>query len=242
MADLHGQADYILNQSEFSRTGAERYLGPSSAASEICFNPVDTKVFSPAETALPQEPWQILAAGTSMALYRTQSALDTLRVLLARGRPAHLTIAGEFRWKDGAAQARKAMEGIREHVTVLPPFRQSEAPDIYWRSHILLHTKYNDPCPTVPIEAMSCGVPVVGTRSGGMPELVSRESGLLVPAPQSWMRDFAGDPDNLADAVEHIMDNHTAMSRAAREHAVRTFDVDRWLARHEAVFRNLLDS
>jgi glycosyltransferase involved in cell wall biosynthesis len=205
-------------------------------------NPVDTKMFSPAENPLPHEPWQILAAGTSHALYRTQSALDTLRVLLARGRPAHLTIAGEFRWKDEAVQVRRAMEGIREHVTLLPPFQQSEAPEIYRRAHVLLHTKFNDPCPTVPIEAMSCGIPVVGTHSGGMPELVSRESGILAPVPQSWTRDLAGDPADLADAVERIMDNHAAMSRAAREHAVRTFDVDRWLARHEAVFRNLLAS
>lgn len=242
MAGLRGQADYIFNQSEFSRTGAERYLGRSDAPSEICLNPVDTKMFSPAENPLPHEPWQILAAGTSHALYRTQSALDTLRVLLARGRPAHLTIAGEFRWKDEAVQVRRAMEGIREHVTLLPPFQQSEAPEIYRRAHVLLHTKFNDPCPTVPIEAMSCGIPVVGTHSGGMPELVSRESGILAPVPQSWTRDLAGDPADLADAVERIMDNHAAMSRAAREHAVRTFDVDRWLARHEAVFRNLLAS
>lgn len=242
MAALRGQADYILNQSEFSRVSAERYLGRSEAPSEICFNPVDTKAFSPAGVPLPREPWQILAAGTSLAFYRTRSALDTLRILLARGRPARLTIAGEFRWKGGDAQVRRAMEGIREHVTLLPPFRQSEAPEIYRRSHVLLHTKFNDPCPTVPIEAMACGVPVVGTHSGGMPELVSRECGILAPVPRSWTRDLAGDPAALADAVERAMDDHPAMSRAAREHAVRTFDRDIWLARHEAVFRSLLAS
>ncbi|MEI6279155.1 MAG: glycosyltransferase, partial [Verrucomicrobiae bacterium] len=97
-------------------------------------------------------------------------------------------------------------------------------------------------CPTVPIEAMACGLPVVGTHSGGMPELVSGESGILVPIPQSWTQDLAGDPGDLADAVERIMENHAAMSRAAREHAVRTFDGERWLARHETVFWQLLDS
>ncbi|MFZ4775373.1 MAG: glycosyltransferase family 4 protein [Terrimicrobiaceae bacterium] len=242
MAALRAQADFILNQSEFSRVGAERYLGPSAAPSEICLNPVDTGIFTPTKSPLSQEPWEILAAGTSHALYRTQSALDTLRLLLKRGRPARLTIAGEFRWKNAAAEVRQAMEGIREHVTILPPFRQSEAPGIYRRAHVLLHTKYNDPCPTVPIEAMSCGLPVAGTHSGGMPELVSRESGILVPVPQSWTRDLAGEPADLADAVEGIMQNHAAMSRAAREHAVRTFDVGRWLARHEAVFRQVLTS
>lgn len=242
MAGLRAQADYIFNQSEFSRLSAERYLGPSGAPSEICLNPVDTRTFFPAEAALPREPWQILAAGTSHAIYRTKSVLDTLRALLNRGHKVHLTIAGEFRWRNAAAQVDREMEGIRDHVTILPPFRQSEAPDIYRRAHVLLHTKFNDPCPTVPIEALACGVPVVGTRSGGLPELVPNAAGVLVPVRQSWMEDMAGDPSALADGVEQIMENRPAMSQAARDHAVRTFDVNGWIERHAAVFQNLLTS
>lgn len=242
MAELRSQADYIFNQSEFSRISAERYLGPSSAPSEICLNPVDTEMFTPAENPLAQDTWQILAAGTSHALYRTQSALDTLRELLARGRRVHLTLAGEFRWQGAESDVRRIMEGLRDHVTILLPFRQSEATAIYRAAHVLLHTKFNDPCPTVPIEAMSCGVPVVGTHSGGMPELVPAAAGILVPVRQSWTEDLAGEPADLADAIERIMENHAVMSRAAREHAVRTFDVGRWLERHTAVFHTLLDS
>lgn len=238
MAGLRAQADYIFNQSEFSRASAERYLGPSAAPSEICFNPVDPQLFSPTVSPLPVEPWRILAAGTSHAWYRTKSALDTLRVLIARGRPAHLTIAGEFRWRGAERQVREAIaDGLAGHVTILPPFRQSEAPAIYRNAHVLLHTKFNDPCPTVPIEAMSCGVPVVGIDSGGMPELVSPEAGVLVPVACSWTEDLAGDPADLADAVERVMNRHPEMSRSAREHAVRTFDVAHWLGRHEEVFR-----
>ncbi|MBE2205388.1 MAG: glycosyltransferase family 4 protein [Chthoniobacterales bacterium] len=242
MAGLRAQADYILNQSEFSRLSAERYLGPSTAPSEICLNPVDIQTFSPAEAELPREPWQILAAGTSHALYRTKSVLDTFRVLLKRGHNAHLTLAGEFRWKNAVAQVEREMQGIRDRVTILPPFRQSEAPDIYRRAHVLLHTKFNDPCPTVPIEAMACGVPVVGTHSGGMPELVPNVAGVLVPVPQSWTEDQAGDPSALADGVEQIMQKHPAMSQAARDHAIRTFHVNSWIDHHAAVFHNLLAS
>jgi glycosyltransferase involved in cell wall biosynthesis len=240
MAALRAQADYVFNQSEFSRISAERYLGASNAPSEIAFNPVDTALFSPRASLLPNGPWQILSAGTSHALYRTKSSLDTLRVLLSRGREAHLTMAGEFRWKGAELQVREAMRGLERHVTILPPFRQGEAPEIYRAAHLLLHTKYNDPCPTVPIEAMACGLPVVGTRSGGMPELVSKECGILVPVEQGWERDLPGDPKELANAVELVMENHPAMARAARSHALRTFDVKKWLCLHDMVFRRLL--
>ena len=235
MAALRDQADFIINQSEFSRISAERYLGSSNAPSGILFNPVDTEVFSPRMQSLPDGPWRILAAGTSHALYRTKSALDTLRELLSRGHDVHLTIAGEFRWKDAEVEVREAMRGLERHVTILPPFRQEEAPEIYRAAHLLLHTKYNDPCPTVPIEAMACGLPVVGTRSGGMPELVPDSCGILVPVEQGWCRDLAGDPGFLADAVECIMEKHVVMTEAARSHAVRTFQVGAWLERHREI-------
>ena len=240
MAFLRSQADYILNQSEFSRISAERYLGPADAPSQIAFNPVDTELFSPRQSWLQDLPWQLLTAGTSHALYRTKSALDTLRILLARGRNVHLTIAGEFRWKGAEGQVAEAMRGLEPHVSIMPPFRQEEASAIYRAAHLLLHTKYNDPCPTVPIEAMSCGLPVVGTISGGMQELVPPECGILVPVVQGWSRDLAGDPVLLADAVERVMENRVAMADAARSHAVRSFDARIWLSRHKKIFGEVI--
>ena len=241
MATLRNQADFIINQSEFSRISAERYLGSSIVPSEILFNPVDTGVFSPRMQSLPDGPLRILAAGTSHALYRTKSVLGTLRELLSRGHDVHLTVAGEFRWKGADMQVREAMRGLERHVTILPPFRQEEAPEIYRAAHLLLHTKYNDPCPTVPIEAMACGLPVVGTKSGGMPELVPDSCGILVPVERGWEHDLPGDSKELANAVELVMKNHPAMAEAARSHALRTFDVKEWLCRHDMVFRRLLD-
>jgi len=240
MARLRQQADFIFDQSQFSRLSAERYLGKVATPSEVLFNPVDLELFSPAPDPLEHGVWRILAAGTSHALYRTKSVIDTFKLLLARGRKARLLIAGEFRWPGAEADVRRELDGIAEHVELLPPFTQGEAPGIYRQAHVLLHTKYNDPCPTVPIEAMACGLPVVGTQSGGMPELVSKACGVLAPVPSSWTRDIAGDPVHLADAVEAVMSRYPEMSAAARAHAVATFDVRNWLNRHEQVFRNLI--
>lgn len=240
MARLRLQADFIFDQSQFSRLSADRYLGSVSAPSEVLLNPVDLDLFSPANRPPDHSVWHILAAGTSHALYRTKSVIDTFKVLLARGRKARLVIAGEFRWKGAEADMRRELAGIQENVEILPPFTQSEAPEIYRQAHLLLHTKYNDPCPTVPIEAMACGLPVVGTLSGGMPELVTERCGILVDVPSGWSKDIPGDPLHLADAVEVVMSRHAEMSAAARAHAMMAFDVSKWVGRHEQVFEHLL--
>ena len=57
------------------------------------------------------------------------------------------------------------------------------------RADLLLHTKYNDPCPTVVLEAMASGLPVVYSASGGVPELVGEEAGVGIPAPFDWEHD-----------------------------------------------------
>jgi colanic acid/amylovoran biosynthesis glycosyltransferase len=75
--------------------------------------------------------------------------------------------------------------------------------------------------PVVLMEAMSAGVPVVATRSGGVSELVRRGTGILV-----------GDRDAnvLAGAVETLLndpDYADALGERGREHVARSFDAAR---------------
>lgn len=240
MAALRAQADYVVNQSRFSEISAARYLGPSQAPSEICFNPVNTSAFVPPERREAGGRVRLLAAGTSHAFYRTKSAIDVTRELLRRGRDVELVLAGECRWPGAAKQVEAEMRDIADRVVMVPPFSQAGAVALYQQADVLLHTKFNDPCPTVPIEAMACGLPVVGTASGGMPELVDAEAGVLVPVPQGWERDVAGEPSALADAVEQVLARREAYATAARRRAVAHFDVGPWIERHREIFRSLL--
>jgi glycosyltransferase involved in cell wall biosynthesis len=242
MRRLIRQADHVVYQSEFCRRGAARYLGEGDAPWEILWNPVDVEQFSPPAAVPPPNVWQLLAMGTNHAFYRVKASLDALEVLIRRGTSVRLTVAGEFRWKDGDREVAEYIERckLRDHVRLLPRFTQREAPDFYRQAHVLLHPKYNDPCPTVPIEAMACGVPVVGSCSGGMPELVPDAAGRLVEVPDDWESDHTPDAEGMADAVGEIMQRHAEFSRGARARAAADFDRVKWVGRHEAIFSQLL--
>ena len=240
MRRLLAQADHVIYQSAFCRDGADRYLGPANAPAEILWNPVDLARFSPAEPPR-RNVWELLAMGTNHAFYRVRAALDALAALVRRGRSVRLTIAGEFRWPGGDAEvgAYIAAQRLTDHVRLRPRFTQTEAPALYRAAHVLLHAKYKDPCPTVPIEALACGVPVVGSRSGGMPELVPADGGRLVDVPEDWTRDHAPEAEGVADAVEQILARHADFAGAARAWAERSFDRERWLDRHAEIFAQL---
>ena len=46
--------------------------------------------------------------------------------------------------------------------------------------------KYKDPRPNTVIEALSCGLPVLHSKSGGLPELVNNSCGVSLFVKDSW--------------------------------------------------------
>jgi glycosyltransferase involved in cell wall biosynthesis len=240
MRELRARADYIFYQSAFCGDCANRFLGEIQTPSEIAFNCVDTKRFHPVDAAQTGE-CRLLTAGSHHESYRVFSVLETVAELKRRNFPVLLHLAGRLLWKGAKADvARKIQElGIKEQVRPIPPYRQAEAPAIYQAANILIHPKYKDPCPTVPIEAMACGVPVIGSATGGMPELVSNGAGELLDVPDSWDRNYWPEPAAIADAVERIMGQWNDYRATARTNAESRFSKETWLAQHRRVFEML---
>ena len=167
---------------------------------------------------------------------------DTVAALVRRRFPVELHLAGRLAWPRAEREVAEKIRvlGLADRVKRIAPYRQEDAPAIYQAAHILLHPKYKDPCPTVPIEAMACGVPVIGSASGGLPELVSREAGVLIGVPESWERNHWPEPVAMADGVEMIMRRWPEFSAAARSHAVARFSKEEWMAKHRRVFHQLV--
>jgi glycosyltransferase involved in cell wall biosynthesis len=232
-ARLLRRADLVFYQSEFCKLSADRFYGEREGPWEVLHNPVDTRRFLPA--ARPTGPLTLLLGGNQYQRYRLEAAVETL-ALVRRERPdARLLVAGALSF---APDELVRSLGLEDAVELLGPYTQVEAPALMHRADLLLHTKYNDPCPTVVLEAMASGLPVVYSASGGTSELVG-EAGVGVPAPLDWERDHPPVPGELAEAVLRVADRASEYSAAARERALR-FDAKAWIDRHHTVFTELI--
>jgi glycosyltransferase involved in cell wall biosynthesis len=105
-----------------------------------------------------------------------------------------------------------------------------------WRrsNMALLPSVGPEPCPTVVMEAMSTGRPVIATRIGGLPELVDDgETGLLIRP---------GDPLELRQAIERLMANPNLRYRMgeAALHKVVAFQASSIVPRIEQIYEEVV--
>ena len=138
------------------------------------------------------------------------------------------------------AEALAEELGIAGTIAFLGPYSQENAPGIYRRADAFVMTKHADPCPNTVIEAISCGLPVVYVKSGGVPEIVGAAAGVGIDGGDDWLEPRAPEAEDVAGAMLLVARSRKRMSAAARARAVERFDLVHWIGRHRAVFEELL--
>lgn len=108
----------------------------------------------------------------------------------------------------GDGQDRPALErfcrerGLDEHVLFLG--YQASVADYYQILDLLVLPSLSEGLPNTVLEAMSFGVPVLATAVGGVPEIIEKDNGVLVPP---------NDPDALADGMVELLRNDAVRRR-----------------------------
>ncbi len=231
-------ADHVVYQSAFCKRSADELVAEPRGSWEILPNAVDIDEFTPALTPPAHRGPMLLLGGDQTQEYRLELGLRTLAALAGVLPATELLITG----RSVTPVEPLARElGVHDRVHVVGEYAQRDAPALFRRAHLLLHTKVNDPCPSVVIEAMASGLPVVYPASGGVPELVGVDAGIGLPHPDSWARDQPPSPEAFADAVVAVATDLDRFRTAARDRAVERFALSPWLDRHAALFAELLE-
>lgn len=95
----------------------------------------------------------------------------------------------------------------------------SELPVFYRGADIMIHMAYTDWCPNTVVEALSCGVPVITTHNGGVPELI-QGCGVVIKNESDYDLEFL-DHNNLPELNPNLMGEGIDFILSKREDFVR---------------------
>ncbi len=177
-------------------------------------NPVRTSLFTPppSDRSSPPPVRFVTVAGLN-----ARKDIGTLLVAFARAfrdEAASLTIVGDGPQRDALmAQARRL--GIAAQVTFRGWLGRTAVRDALWEAHAFVLPSRHETFGVALVEAQATGLPAVATRCGGPADIVTDETGLLVPP---------ADPESLADALRALSDRWTAYAPAQ----IRTRTLERY--------------
>jgi glycosyltransferase involved in cell wall biosynthesis len=173
---------------------------------------------------LPRRPHLVLAVGRLVEKKGYDILLRACRIMAEAGVPFDCILAGDGEERDHL-MADRARLGLQERVRL--PGAASRDQIFAWMREarvlvapcVVARDGNRDALPTVILEALGLGLPVVATPVGGIPEIIeSGKEGLLV-AP--------GDPEALSGAIQHLLGDEMlwdSMSAAGPRKAAARFD------------------
>ena len=107
-----------------------------------------------------------------------------------------------------------------------------ELADLYRKASVFVNPTYNDSFPTVNLEALACGTPVITYRTGGSPEAIDENTGIIVEK---------GDIKGLANSIMDVINNPQRYSGdACRERALTHFNQDIQFGKYIDLYNQLL--
>ena len=220
LSDLLQEAAFVVSVTEFGKRWLVERFPQFQDKIHVVYNGLNLEGYLAIENVAdkpnaytPAVP-QILSVGRCIEKKGFAVLIDACALLRVRGVPFRCVIVGSGPLEDELKQrvAANALEGFVELVGAKP---QGEVRTLLSKTSVFAlacATEADggmDNLPTVIVEAMACGVPVVSTRLAGVPEMVIEgETGLLVNE-----RDVPA----LADAIETLLkDRAKAKTYAAK--------------------------
>lgn len=229
--------------SEYLRLELASSVGLRGQSSSVIHNGIDTTRFQPGPHSRLRERLGVSRAHTligAVGNVRPAKAYDVLLAsaaeMLRAGILFHIVIAGDGEGELWETLMRQRAElRLEEHVSFVG--FQHDVPDFLTGLDVYVLPSTTEGFSLAVVEAMACGLAIVGTRSGGPQEIIrDNESGLLVAT---------SDAADLARALTRVaidLPLRNRLGATARERAVSAFSTGTMIRQYERLYDSISES
>lgn len=197
-------------------------IGVKESRMLVAHNGIDADRFTPGDGSLARNQYGIGPEAPLVGIFgnlrpfKGHASLIQAMAIVQQDIPdAHLLVVGDGPLEDELRDLAAKL-GLEKRV-IFTGFQQNTTP-LFRAIDLFVMASTEEPFGLVTIEAMACEKPVVGTNSGGTPEIVSQgETGLLVPHEN---------PPELARAIVQLLkdrDRRSAMGLKGRSRVLELF-------------------
>jgi L-malate glycosyltransferase len=192
-------------------------------------NAVDTDLFAPSAGARRGGPARLIAVASLQPAKGLPQLIAAVGGLAPREFGLDLVGDGPHR----AEYERLVRDaGLGERVVFQGYQPKPAVASLMQSADFLVLPSLGENLPVAVLEAMACGLPVLATRVGGVPELVDEQTGMLVEP---------GSAEALRAGIEHMLDHHGDYRRdLIRERAASRYSLDAVGDAWTAVYRSVL--
>jgi len=227
LTSIRDMADRIIYQSSFAHDWWTREFGETGAPAQVIYNGVDLDEFNPVGIGHPPEDRYrvLMVEGHLGSGYEggLDSAVAMLQLLNRRlSRKSELMVVGSVPENLKERHGKSGVDILWKGVV-----KGEEIPMLDRSAHLLFSSDINAACPNSVVEALACGLPVIGYDTGSLPELVVGNCGSIARYGADPWKLQKPDVHSLADAARIVLDHQQEYRQVARQRAENAFNIQR---------------
>ncbi|HXF84765.1 MAG TPA: glycosyltransferase family 4 protein [Anaerolineales bacterium] len=227
-------ADHVIYQSQFIKRWWEDWYRPARVPSSVILNGVDLARYTPyGPHERPSTHYRLLIVEGSLSGALNSGLFHAVELAerLSRKHKIEVCVAAQV-----DAHTKNKLNNPRTfRIQFLDAVPREQIPWLMRSSHVLFSAEVNPPCPNSVIEALACGLPVIGFDTGSLSEIVQREAGVLVPYGTNPWKLEKPDISALVHAAYEVLDDQPHFRKFAREQAERNFGLDKMVDEYLSV-------
>jgi len=228
------EASHVHVISKALQDSVIKNFGVKASRVTVIPNGVDLEVFNPSRKKRLWDERVILSVSRLTPKNGLEHLILAMREVV-KHQDCRLVIAGDGeqrRFLESLAERK----GLKKHVSFAGWVPYERVPELLASSELFVRPSVTEGLGTAFLEAMACGVPVVGTRVSGILDIITHmHNGLLVSP---------GQPDEIARAILRLLEDDDLRRRLINNglRFVQRYSWDAITDRYEEIYRNVLEA